>query len=291
MESVFSIKASPSIFFVYSFAHPKPTSMKTLCRPWIVLLCVPLALATCKKDEEDNGNGDPTPPEPEEYYIDFSSGNAEGWFAVDGTWIVENNVYKVMSDPTLFANTCYLDSVFSGYALEVRVRKTAGEPCNIGVSFNGDPSSVGPLGNWNNTYKLIFCTHNGWSIGKIVDTAFTEFEQGNSPDIQKGPGVWNTLTVKVFNGTIEVFFNGIFQGSYLDDTFPSGKIGLSMFDEFYGGVAEFDYVKIIPLEAKDVPMQPTQPWVRPVFQAGSYQGDCPSCRPAAVVSLEIAPDK
>lgn len=245
---------------------------------YIVFIAIILISPSCKKEKDDNGNGgsDPSPVN-KEYFIDFSDGTADGWFSVDGTWIVSNNVYKVTSNQTLFANTCYFDSALSNYELEVRVRKTQGEPCNVGISFNGDPSSVGPLGNWNNTYKLIICTHNGWSIGKIKDTVFTEFEVGNSPDIIKGLSQWNIISVKVFNGQIDVFFNGVLQGSYQDNTFLSGKIGLSMFDQLYGGVAEFDYVKI--REITTVKEMATKILYKPrkVYGNGMYQGDCTDC--------------
>ncbi len=252
-----------------------------------ILLIVVITLSiSCKKDDDKDDNGS-TPPPVNEYVIDFTDGTAEGWIPVDGSWVVENNVYKVTSSQTYFANTCYFDSIFGNYELIVKVRKTVGEPCNIGVSFNGDPSSVGPLGNWNNTYKLIFCTHNGWSIGKIVDTVYTEFEVGNSPYIVKGLSQWNLLTVRVFNGQIDVLFNGNLQGTYQDNTFPSGRIGLTMFDQYYGGVAEFDFVRIKEITSGDIMAPMKDHKIRKVYDKGIYQGDCLDCIKPDPVKIEF----
>jgi PKD repeat protein len=209
------------------------------------------------------------------FFNDFKSGNADNWIPVDGQWFVEDNVYKVTSNNILYANTCYFDKDFSDFIFEVKARKTEGLTCNIGIAFRGDPSSVTPLGNWNSTYKLILCTDARWSIGKLVNGSYEEFKWGVSNEANTGMGEWNVLKVICANGNIDVFFNDAKQGSFYDTTFLSGKVGITMYDQYFSGKAEFDYVRL-STTLKNYTFGPIdQPEFRRRYSSGSNRGDCP----------------
>ena len=235
-----------------------------------------IILFACKKDNnDDNGNIDPPPVTDTGFYNDFSNDTADNWIPVDGQWFVEDNVYKVTSNNILYANTCYFDKDFSDFIFEVKARKTEGLTCNIGIAFRGDPDSVTPLGNWNSTYKLILCTDARWSIGKLVNGSYEEFEWGVSNEANTGMGEWNVLKVICANGNIDVFFNDAKQGSFYDTTFLSGKVGITMYDQYFSGKAEFDYVRL-STTLKNYTFGPIdQPEFRRKYSASSNRGDCP----------------
>lgn len=225
------------------------SSQKSVSAIKILSLALLILFAfACKKD--DNKDDDPPPPPPPVpsdtvYFNDFSGGTALGWIPVYGNWLVENDVYKVTHDTNIYAMTCALDTVLSDYIFEVKLRKISGEIFNVGIIFNGDPNLITPLGNWGNSYKLVIGTNRWWSFGKLVENLYHEiFKESNNADLKPGMGTWNVIRVVVSGGKIEVVFNGVSQGTFNDNTHTSGHAGISMFDQFYLGEGEFDYVMI-----------------------------------------------
>ncbi|MEA3478841.1 MAG: hypothetical protein U9R60_11720 [Bacteroidota bacterium] len=201
----------------------------------------------CKKD--DNNDEDPPPPPPPVpsdtvYFNDFSGGLTLGWIPIYGNWVVENEVYKVTHDTNLYAMTCALDTVLTDYIFEVRLRKISGEIFNVGIIFNGDPNLITPLGNWRDSYKLVIGTNKWWNLSKLYENLHNNIAEGTSEALNPGMGTWNVVRVVVSGGKIEVVFNGVSQGTFNDNTHTSGHAGISMFDQFYLGEGEFDYIMI-----------------------------------------------
>ena len=201
----------------------------------------------CKKDEEEETPVTPPPaPEPSDtlYYNEFNDGTTTGWEVINGDWILDNDVYRVSHDTTLYAMTCALDTILTDYIFEVRARKVSGEIYNVGIAFNGDPSNTTPLGNWSNVYKLIIGTNQYWNLTRIKENLPNTLADGTSAMLNAGMGSWNVIRVVVSDGKIQIIFNDNIIGTYNDNALISGKVGITMFDESYQGVGEFDYVMI-----------------------------------------------
>jgi len=236
-----------------------------------IIILVIFAFA-CKKDEEEA----PPPPTSTDtaYYNDFSGDTALGWNPVKGNWTVDNNVYNVTHNDSLYAMTCAFDSVLKDYIIEVRLRKVSGDIYNVGVIMNGDPTDLSALGNWVNSYKLIIGTNQYWNLGNLSLGGFSKIADGYSDALNPGLGAWNVIRVAVSGGKIQVIFNGVVQGTYTDNTHASGYAGISMFDEFYTGKGEFDYFLIYDLP-DGYPFGAASKHSEPPLFIEGYEGDRP----------------
>jgi len=176
---------------------------------------------------------------------DFEDGVADNWLPVTGTWSVAGGTYNVVSG-SLVENSSYYNEDFTNYDFEVSMRKTVGSSYDAGVFFSGDPSSYNTWGYWDNAYNLEYNLGGDWYIVKWEAGGFT-WIQGwtNSPDLNTGLGVWNDLRVVFADGNMDIYFNGILQGSYFDNTFLSGKVGVCMYETV--GEAEFDNITLTEL--------------------------------------------
>jgi hypothetical protein len=208
----------------------------------------------------------------EGFYENFDDGVADNWIPVSGNWSVTGGTYSAMSNLDFFANTCYYNEDYSSFEYEVRLRKLEGETCNVGLWFNGTPENQ-TNGTWNNGYKLVYCTEGDWNLGKFSEGNFSYFQDWiSSNNLNTGIGSWNIIKIVFNNGYIDVFINGVLEGSYYDNTFISGKIGLQMYDGSYSGAGEFDYVSLTTLTKDYVFGEINQPPVRNI-----YTGDGSNC--------------
>ena len=181
------------------------------------------------------------------FHDDFISDT--NWINVNGNWNVTNG-NKNISSSTAQASSTYYNLDFSNFEFESRMRKTSGSDCNMALYFNGDPNSIDSNGYWNNTYKLLYCTNGAWTLVKIVNGNWTLIQDWvASGDINTSIGAWNTLKISVANGYFDVRINGVLQGTYFDNTFTSGKVGISMADANNNGTAEFDFAYLEDLNS------------------------------------------
>ena len=117
------------------------------------------------------------------FFENFENGIAFNWIAGEGDWSISDNCYHVLSGSDHYANTSYYNNDFSNFEYEVKMRKTTGGFCNIGIYFNGDPSEITAIGNWTNVYKLVYCTDGQWELGKLVNQQFTYIQNWDTiPD-------------------------------------------------------------------------------------------------------------
>lgn len=222
----------------------KAANTITILKAFTILVLILFAFA-CKKDEEEEPPVTPPVTLDTVFFNDFSGGSTQGMDPLTGEWAVKSGVFHVEHNDSIFNTSCAIDTVLKDYIFEVRARKVSGDYYNIGIYFNGDPSELTGFGNWANTYKLIIGTHQRWRFGKLVFGNYTQFAyDSNLVVLNPGFGTWNVIRVVVSGGKFEVFLNGTSMGTYNDNTYASGYVGISMFDEFYEGEAEYDYVMI-----------------------------------------------
>jgi hypothetical protein len=211
----------------------------------LTILVLILFAFACKKDDEEETPVTPPLTLDTVFYNSFSGGSAQGMDPLTGDWQVKSGVYHVEHNDSIFNTSSAIDTLLTDYIFEVKARKISGDFYNVGIYFNGDPSQLTGFGNWSNTYKLIIGTHQRWRFGKLVSGNYTQFAfDSNLVVLNPGFGVWNVIRVVVSGGKFEVFLNGNSMGVFTDNTFASGKVGITMFDEFYEGEAEYDYVMI-----------------------------------------------
>lgn len=180
-------------------------------------------------------------------FTDLSVSNWENWTPRTGQWSITEGNYSVTRDG-YNTSTSYFYKNFSNFEFEVKLRKTAGGNCGVGIIFHGDPDTINDIGDWDRYYQLYYCTQGTWNLALRIAGEIQFIQPWTySPDLNLGVGAWNILKVIVANGHIDVFINGVLQGTYFDNTFTSGKIGVKMYDQFFAGEAEFDYVSLIPL--------------------------------------------
>jgi len=177
------------------------------------------------------------------YYEDFSTNSAINWVPVNGNWSTANNNYLVSSSTTEMS-TSYFDKVFSFFELEVKVTKISGENDNISIFFNGDPSTVGSSGNWDNGYKFTYGSGD-WQLSKVKNGDWSSIKGWTSSySLNNKLGEWNIVKIVRTPNYIDIYINGSLQRSLYDTTLISGKIGVCMYDKYKNGQAKFDYVSI-----------------------------------------------
>jgi hypothetical protein len=128
-------------------------------------------------------------------------------------------------------------------------------------------------------YNLVVCTNGDWNLHGYQNGGFLGFLQNwtNSPDLNTGLGSFNTLRIVVAAGNMDVYFNGVLQGSYFDNTLTSGKVGLRMYDDGFIGMADFDYVNVsLPLDGYTFG-KVKQAETRKVYAYTEGCGQCPGC--------------
>ncbi len=175
-------------------------------------------------------------------YENFEDGVANNWNPVNGIWqVISNSYYKAQLN-SYFCSS-YFDNDFSAYEYEVKMRKTTGTSASIGLYFNGDPS--GTTSGWNNGYSISYETEGFWKVSRTVDGAWESLQsKAHSSAINTGLGAWNVLKVIVADYHFDVYINDMLVGTFYDETFSSGKVGVSLFDYNSNGTAEYDYITL-----------------------------------------------
>ncbi len=168
------------------------------------------------------------------------------WQSTSGTWNVSGGSYNVATENLLSAS--YSNQDFSNFELEARMRKTNGSTYNIGLYFNGDPTHAESDLEWLNTYKFVYTTDGKWKFIKNIDGSCNVLQEYiSSSAIITSLNSWNVLKVVCQDGYIDLYINSVKVGSYFDQTFMRGKVGVAVYDGTNAGSAEIDYVKVSPI--------------------------------------------
>lgn len=214
--------------------------------------------------------------------------DARNWIPVTGSWYIDPGFYIAESED-FYVSSSFYNHDFSGFDLEVKMKKNAGGDCNYGIFFHGDPSRIGANGNWMDTYQLHICNNGSYNIGLYQNNSFT-YIQGwtTSPNLNTGTGTYNTVRIIRSAGYIEVYFNGMHEGTWFDNTFTSGKIGLKLYDDALTGQGVYDYVTIDPVTDGFAFREVHQPEYRESLPVNSRSADCQASTDAHY-TLEPAP--
>ncbi len=182
------------------------------------------------------------------FYEDFTDGIADNWVPVTGNWNVSNNTYNV-TRTTHDVSSSYYNQDFSNFEFEMKAKKSTGDAYNISMFFNGDPSSIDSYGDWNNTYCLMYSTNGEWKLVKIINGNWTNIVDWTTSSAINTGYNWNIVKVEYVNGYINAYINNVLLGSYYDTTFPSGKIGIKIYDSNSNAtnLGSFDYISLIDL--------------------------------------------
>ncbi len=215
--------------------------------------------------------------------------DASNWIPVTGDWYIDPGTY-VAENIDFQVATSFYNYNFSGFDLEVKMKKSQGSGCNVGIYFHGDPSKINDTGNWMNGYHLIVCNNGTYNIVLYENGSYFLIQDITfSANLNTGADTYNTIRIIRDNGYIEVFFNGFPEGTWYDDTYNSGKIGLKLFDGSPGaGKGYFDYVKINPLTDGFTFQPVNQAKYRKAYTENDDCANCSSCT-SEDYTLELAP--
>ncbi len=222
----------------------------------------------------------------------FEDGVADNWIPVTGHWTVANNYYQVSNDSYKYTSS-YYDNEYSNYEYEVKMRKNSGSSNLMGLWFNGDPTAIAGDGKWLNGYRLVIGTSSNWQrwcLGKYVGGNFTYLQEWEtSTDLIPGYSQWNVLKVVFSNGYMDIYFNGVLQGTYFDETFLNGKVGVLMYDASTNGQADYDYAMLNPMADNYTFGKVEQNVIRNIYSGDSEICDGNSMN-GEIIGTEKAPD-
>lgn len=229
---------------------------------------------------------------------DFSDGIADNWIAVQGTWYVSSGLLKAIRNDENRSTTAYYMGEYNNATIEAKFRKPAGDRCGLGIYFAADPSSLDGvgLGAWNSGYQFYFCygdTSDGinakWNLRKFIGGSASFIQDfTETPDLNPELGDWNILKIVFADGNMDVYINNVLQGTFFDDSYSYGKVGINVYDFFGTGNAEIDYVKINKTKKGYAFGKVIQPKVRNIYSANDEGIYC-DCVEPVVIGTEIAP--
>jgi len=200
---------------------------------------------------------------------DFEDGVVDNWAPVNGNWSVAGGSYSGQLAGTE-AISSYFNANFSDFHLAVSVRNNITDG-NVGIYFNGDPTILTSTGAWANTYQLVYYQSGNWNLITKINGESIIIADQISADLNLEPGEWNILEVNFSQGYIDISFNFIYQGSYYDNTYSTGKVGLRSWQ----GSPDFGAVLLTPLSDGYVFGKVNQNPVRNVYSGeGSNCKDC-----------------
>ncbi len=216
--------------------------------------------------------------------------DANNWIPVTGDWYIDPGEYVAENIDYQTASSFY-NYNFSGFDMEVKMKKNTGNECNVGIYFHGDPSNINNNGGWMNGYHLIICSDGRYNIVLFENGSPTFIQNITiSPNLNTGLNNYNTVRIARENGYIEVYFNGIYENTWYDDTYNSGKIGLKLYDPSAGGgLGFFDFVKISPVTDGFAFQPVNQPEYRKYFAETGECANCSTCNDENY-TLKLAPN-
>lgn len=223
------------------------------------------------------------------FHEDFNGYISYNWEYVSGNWTTGMNQLDCSNSDKEVASAFY-NYDFGDFDMEVVLSKLSGDDCNAGIFFHGDPSAINATGTWLNSYHLIICASGDWNMVRY-DNGTANFIQNwtNSPDLITGLGNYNTIRIVKAAGNIDVYFNGVLQGTYFDNTYNIGKLGLKMYDGTLSGIGSFDYVSAYTVVKDYTFGNISQASQRPQYVAGSMYPDCRNCEQGEYI-LTNAPE-
>jgi len=180
-------------------------------------------------------------------FSDFST-QSYNWSNVAGVWGLSANSLSSTGIPDKWASAVY-KSNYANFTLTARFIRTPirnSSATNV-VYFRGNPSTLGPLSEWKNSYAIELAQNGYFWIGKYVNGMFTFLTDGWVQTNRIVDG-WNNIKLIVDGGYIDLYINGFYMGWVYDTTFTWGKIGVGFFKDstYPGDRMYFDFVRLTP---------------------------------------------
>jgi PKD repeat protein len=136
------------------------------------------------------------------------------------------------------------DMMVGDFIFEVTCRETQDEISQVGIIFSGTPEPLYDNYYWYTGYGYTVSTNTGsglYLFGRqdpnVNFVNIVDWTQNNN--INWGIGAWNTLKVMRTGGNVELYVNGVSLGSWFDNTYTQGYIGICMKAPGLDGYAEF----------------------------------------------------
>ncbi|MCG8696970.1 MAG: C25 family cysteine peptidase, partial [Bacteroidales bacterium] len=181
------------------------------------------------------------------FYENFDDFYTTHWKSFRGLWNAMG-YYSGRNFGDYYIASSYFEEHFKDVQIEYIVRKLDKSNSKTGVLLLGQPLIDFRLQEWKSGYKIVFDNEGMWSLQRIDNHVATELiPWTKSTALKKGRNEWNHVKANIIDGTISVYFNGEFQGSYTDKTYLEGRVGLFIYDSSKIGEYHFDEITVKPI--------------------------------------------
>ena len=210
----------------------------------IAIICCVLMVGTCLS----------TSPAFADEQIWTFDGNVTDWTVANGSWQVQDGVYKQTSRWGEAMHSLGGDTNWTDHTLEARVRLDEGNWAGVVFrarnEFEYYVYLLCPLENKSELWR-----HRRSRAFKDGFEGRDEIEHNIEPStVTITRHEWFDLKVVVAGNSIQVSINGVQQGEFTDDAYATGKIGVWTWDT----QASFDDLKVKGLKTTDT-LTPVQP--------------------------------
>jgi hypothetical protein len=157
------------------------------------------------------------------------NGDATGWTAISGSWLIGASNYSTVGEQGFFASTSH-SGTYTTLTYEASMLRTGCTTCANALIIRGSPTPLDSLKGWNKGYYFEY-TNGGfisvWKLNNGTQTALLGWTA--SPAVNLGGS--NTLKVTASGGTLKFYINGTLVWSGSDSSFGSGMVGIAMYRE------------------------------------------------------------
>ena len=147
----------------------------------------------------------------------------------DNLFIIQNGEYILnrKNNTTQYAAISNWENQLDAYDLKVNIKleKVADENGSIGIIFMAQSKGA---------FIMEFNKHKQFRVKQLIGTAY-QFITGNGDDLKEGwvkssdlksMGQYNILEVRTADGKYDLYINGIYQISFTEKNYTSGKMGI-----------------------------------------------------------------
>ncbi|NOR87119.1 MAG: hypothetical protein GQ527_05870, partial [Bacteroidales bacterium] len=181
------------------------------------------------------------------FYEDFDDGVADNFFVNDNRISVQDGYFKVFGDngtPT-FALSHY-NGIFSDFLLEAKLIRhqseySLGNSMGVIVRSNSLSNDI-----YTNHGYLIVITANGhysyWKLDGTDNPSGGGWQTSNN--INHGLDQENILSVNAHGEEIDIYINGVYESTIIDDSFFSGYAAIAIADRDENAEVWLDYISV-----------------------------------------------
>jgi hypothetical protein len=159
------------------------------------------------------------------FYESFGDGIANNWNRTSG-WTVSDGVFKMngIQGPVNFTEYAYYNQAYTDFTFEASVKQIEGNLAS--------PAGIYFRSNYNRSYHyaLLVAGVGQYTIVKVVNGVLTQLVPWTSGNFTTGYNNWNRLGVNCTGSTIKFFINQTLKNTIVDDSIPSGVVGVLAID-------------------------------------------------------------